>query len=254
MDYFRTAEAMGGLHLDDIRELKDDFTTELRRKNRSKRTIDGYATHIDYFAAYLVEMSLPTDAPGITRDIIGGTSNTYWLGRIPPRASCFHLSTRAASTAAFSSSSSTYSPIPAAAAREPNRTPVVTAPASESVEILLETIADSTAAPGDKQATGGDTEATADRDTRILALLGHLNLETTRGYVAVLEEDVIRHYQAPCNAVARCDPPRSTARSPTPNGLNSRSISTNTNSSSATVADPTRHPVRTNMPASLNYW
>jgi integrase len=28
------------------------------------------------------------------------------------------------------------------------------------------------------------------------ALLGHLNLETTRGYVAVFEEDVARHYQA----------------------------------------------------------
>jgi site-specific recombinase XerC len=28
------------------------------------------------------------------------------------------------------------------------------------------------------------------------ALLGHLDLETTRGYVAVFEEDVIRHYQA----------------------------------------------------------
>lgn len=28
------------------------------------------------------------------------------------------------------------------------------------------------------------------------ALLGHLNLETTRGYVAVFEEDVVRHYQA----------------------------------------------------------
>jgi site-specific recombinase XerC len=28
------------------------------------------------------------------------------------------------------------------------------------------------------------------------ALLGHLNLEVTRGYVAVFEEDVIRHYQA----------------------------------------------------------
>lgn len=72
MDYCRTVEAMGGLDLDDIRELKDDFTTELRRKNRSKRTIDGYATHIDYFAAYLAEMSLPTDAPAITRDVIGG--------------------------------------------------------------------------------------------------------------------------------------------------------------------------------------
>ncbi|WP_371129021.1 tyrosine-type recombinase/integrase [Rhodococcoides fascians] len=28
------------------------------------------------------------------------------------------------------------------------------------------------------------------------ALLGHLNLDTTRGYVAVFEEDVTRHYQA----------------------------------------------------------
>ncbi len=28
------------------------------------------------------------------------------------------------------------------------------------------------------------------------ALLGHLNMETTRGYVAVFEEDLVRHYQA----------------------------------------------------------
>ncbi|MFD6223382.1 tyrosine-type recombinase/integrase [Nocardia asteroides] len=63
---------IGGIDLDDIRELKDDFTTELRRKNQSKRTIDGYATHIDNFAAYLVESSLPTSAPAITKDIIGG--------------------------------------------------------------------------------------------------------------------------------------------------------------------------------------
>lgn len=63
---------MGAIDLDDIRELKDDFTTELRRKNRSQRTIDGYATHIDYFAAYLIEKSLPTSAPAITRDILGG--------------------------------------------------------------------------------------------------------------------------------------------------------------------------------------
>ena len=28
------------------------------------------------------------------------------------------------------------------------------------------------------------------------ALLGHLNIETTRGYVAVFQEDVVRHYQA----------------------------------------------------------
>ena len=28
------------------------------------------------------------------------------------------------------------------------------------------------------------------------ALLGHLNIQTTRGYVAVFEEDVVLHYQA----------------------------------------------------------
>ncbi|MFD3330263.1 site-specific integrase, partial [Streptomyces sp. NPDC058701] len=28
------------------------------------------------------------------------------------------------------------------------------------------------------------------------ALLGHLSIQTTRGYVAVFDEDVIRHYQA----------------------------------------------------------
>ncbi|WP_200871885.1 site-specific integrase [Actinomadura welshii] len=28
------------------------------------------------------------------------------------------------------------------------------------------------------------------------ALLGHLNLQTTRGYVAVFNEDLVRHYQA----------------------------------------------------------
>ncbi|WP_235990360.1 tyrosine-type recombinase/integrase [Streptomyces ureilyticus] len=27
------------------------------------------------------------------------------------------------------------------------------------------------------------------------ALLGHLNIQTTRGYVAVFDEDVVRHYQ-----------------------------------------------------------
>ncbi|WP_268895697.1 hypothetical protein [Nocardia sp. CY41] len=39
-----------GMDLDDIRELAEDFATELRRKNRSKQTIDGYLTRIRYFA------------------------------------------------------------------------------------------------------------------------------------------------------------------------------------------------------------
>lgn len=75
--------------------------------------------------------------------------------------------------------------------REPTRTPTVPAPVSESIEILPETIADSTATlgdghatpgdaeatagdtstdEGDTEATPGDTDATADRDTLILAM------------------------------------------------------------------------------------
>ncbi|MEU1995051.1 phage integrase N-terminal SAM-like domain-containing protein [Nocardia gamkensis] len=60
------------LDLDDIRELVEDFATELRRKTRSKQTIDGYLTRIRYFAAYLEERELPTTAPDITRAHIGG--------------------------------------------------------------------------------------------------------------------------------------------------------------------------------------
>ncbi|WP_280417263.1 tyrosine-type recombinase/integrase [Nocardia carnea] len=60
-----------GMDLDDIRELSEDFATELRRKNRSKQTIDGYLTRIRYFADFLLANELPTDAPEITRDHIG---------------------------------------------------------------------------------------------------------------------------------------------------------------------------------------
>ena len=37
---------MGNTSLDDVRELADDFATELRRKNRAKKTIDVYRVHI----------------------------------------------------------------------------------------------------------------------------------------------------------------------------------------------------------------
>lgn len=57
--------------LDDIRELADDFATELRRKNRSPRTIDGYLQHITYFADWLIANEFPTVAPAITRDHLG---------------------------------------------------------------------------------------------------------------------------------------------------------------------------------------
>ncbi|WP_024799312.1 tyrosine-type recombinase/integrase [Nocardia sp. BMG51109] len=57
--------------LDDIRELAEDFATELRRKNRSQRTINGYLKHIEYFRAYLAANELPTTGPAITREHIG---------------------------------------------------------------------------------------------------------------------------------------------------------------------------------------
>ncbi|MCP2278402.1 hypothetical protein [Nocardia amikacinitolerans] len=53
---------MGTVSLDDIRELRDDFATELRRKNRAKKTIDVYLVHIGYFADYLISEGFPTDA------------------------------------------------------------------------------------------------------------------------------------------------------------------------------------------------
>ncbi len=57
---------------DNIRELARDFATELRRKSRSQRTIDGYLKHIEYFSKYPEAASLPTYRPDITRDRIGG--------------------------------------------------------------------------------------------------------------------------------------------------------------------------------------
>ncbi|MGW4365426.1 tyrosine-type recombinase/integrase [Nocardia takedensis] len=67
---------MGSTSLDDIRELADDFATELRRKNRAKKTIEVYLVHIGYFADYLESEALPTEAPDITRDHIGGYIET----------------------------------------------------------------------------------------------------------------------------------------------------------------------------------
>ncbi|MGO4616334.1 hypothetical protein AB4305_18850 [Nocardia sp. 2YAB30] len=56
-----------GLDLDEIRELAEDFATELPRKNRSKQTIDGYLARIRYFADFLQQREPPTTAPDITR-------------------------------------------------------------------------------------------------------------------------------------------------------------------------------------------
>ncbi|MBF6236650.1 tyrosine-type recombinase/integrase [Nocardia otitidiscaviarum] len=59
------------MDLDDIRELAEDFATELRRRNRSKQTIDGYLTRIRYLADYLEEQGQSTSAPDITRAHLG---------------------------------------------------------------------------------------------------------------------------------------------------------------------------------------
>lgn len=82
-------------------------------------------------------------------------------------------------------------------------------------------------------------------------LLGHLDLATTQGYVAVFEEETVRHYQ---DFLARrrapYAPATSTARSATRIGQSSRSTSTSARSSSAAAPAPTAPPVSTNMPAS----
>jgi hypothetical protein len=72
------------VNLDDIRELVEDFATELRRKNRRPKTVEVYRVHIGYFADYLLAESLPTNAPGITRDHIGAYIESL-LQRTKPR-------------------------------------------------------------------------------------------------------------------------------------------------------------------------
>lgn len=81
------------------------------------------------------------------------------------------------------------------------------------------------------------------------ALLGHLNLETTRGYIAVFEEDVVRHYQAHL-ARRRQLRPQTEYRPATPaewqeleEHFDKRKLD------SATAAAPTPHPAPTNTPA-----
>ena len=70
------------------------------------------------------------------------------------------------------------------------------------------------------------------------ALLGHLNLETTRGYVAVFNEDVIRHYQGFLDRRRQARPGRqmNTGRSPNPSGSGSRNTSTSAKSNWAAAA------------------
>ncbi|MFD7734135.1 tyrosine-type recombinase/integrase [Kitasatospora phosalacinea] len=81
------------------------------------------------------------------------------------------------------------------------------------------------------------------------ALLGHLNIQTTRGYVAVFDEDVVRHYQEFLDR-RRAQRPEREYRKPTRSGTSSTSTSTNAASNSAPAAVPTERHARTNTPAS----
>ena len=86
------------------------------------------------------------------------------------------------------------------------------------------------------------------------ALLGHLNIQTFHGYVAVLQEDVICHYQAHL-ANRRAGRPAVEYRpSPTTNGPSSSSTSTNAKSNSANADAHTPPRANTNTPASAAPW
>jgi integrase len=82
------------------------------------------------------------------------------------------------------------------------------------------------------------------------ALLGHTNLQTTRGYVAVVDEDLIRHYQTFLDRRRTQRPATSTGPPPPRSGSSSNGTSTSARSSSATAAAPTPPPAPTNTPAS----
>ncbi|GAA3618142.1 site-specific integrase [Nonomuraea rosea] len=77
------------------------------------------------------------------------------------------------------------------------------------------------------------------------ALLGHLDLGTTRGYVAVFEEDLVRHYQAHLARRRKLRPTTSIGRPTRVNGESSRNTSTDARPSSATAAAPTEPLART---------
>lgn len=53
--------------MDDLRELLDDFSTELRARNRAPGTIDLYRRHVLAFTGWLEAAGLPTDATRVTR-------------------------------------------------------------------------------------------------------------------------------------------------------------------------------------------
>ncbi|MFE3544378.1 hypothetical protein ACFXK0_15560 [Nocardia sp. NPDC059177] len=57
--------------LDDINELLEDFTSELRQQNKAKGTIDLYARDVGYFRKYLISENLPPTLESLTRQRLG---------------------------------------------------------------------------------------------------------------------------------------------------------------------------------------
>ncbi|MFD6400139.1 tyrosine-type recombinase/integrase [Nocardia sp. NPDC060249] len=60
-----------GQDLDDIDELLEDFTSELRQQNKSKGTIDTYSRDVKYFRKYLTSENLPPTLESLTRQTLG---------------------------------------------------------------------------------------------------------------------------------------------------------------------------------------
>ena len=84
------------------------------------------------------------------------------------------------------------------------------------------------------------------------ALLGHLNLQTTRGYVAVFNEDVVRHYQAFLDRRRQARPADEYRTVTQPEWLGLRNTSTSARSNWEDAPAPTGLPASTSTPASLN--
>jgi hypothetical protein len=83
------------------------------------------------------------------------------------------------------------------------------------------------------------------------ALLGHANLQTTRGYVAVFDEDVVRHYQIHMAQRRALRPDHEYNKVTNEEWAEfEEHFDKSAKSSSAPAADPTARPAHTNTPAS----
>ena len=82
------------------------------------------------------------------------------------------------------------------------------------------------------------------------ALPGHANLRNTRGYVAVFDEDEVRHYQMHIARRRALRPDHEYGLVPMRNGRNSKNTLTSARSNLAPAADPTALLAPMNTPAS----